>query len=190
MGKKFEVHGYHEKEIEHNAQHGTGLSQHIAVFTAVLATLGAIISYQGSHSQTQALYYKDDAVLKHTLASTQWGYYQANSIKEHITRFEEKTTNDANLIQSLHQKVEKYAQLKKITAKQAEIYDKEATRLNKKADHLAGPNHQLSIAMTLLQIAITVASITALTRKRWLFIPAVISAVMGLVIAIWASINL
>ena len=37
--------------------------------------------------------------------------------------------------------------------------------------------------MTLIQISISLASITALTRKRWLFGAALISAVGG--IALW-----
>jgi predicted RNA methylase len=41
---------------------------------------------------------------------------------------------------------------------------------------LMHPHHELAQAMTLAQIAISLASITALTRRRWLFGVAAIAA--------------
>lgn len=39
--EEFEVRGAHEEALEHAAEHGIGLGQEIALFSAVLATLGA-----------------------------------------------------------------------------------------------------------------------------------------------------
>jgi len=46
------------------------------------------------------------------------------------------------------------------------------------------PHHRLAQSMTLIQIAISLASITVLTRKKWLFAMAGVAAVGG--IALWA----
>lgn len=46
------------------------------------------------------------------------------------------------------------------------------------------PHHHLAQAMTLIQIAISLASITVLTRARWLFAVGAIAAVGGL--SLWA----
>jgi hypothetical protein len=43
------------------------------------------------------------------------------------------------------------------------------------------PHHKLAQAMTLIQIAISLASITVLTKKKWLFAVAGVSAAGGLV---------
>lgn len=43
-----------------------------------------------------------------------------------------------------------------------------------------GPHHHLAEAMTFTQIAIALASITMLTRKRWLLAVAGLSATAGL----------
>ena len=84
MEEHFHVHGAHDHEVEHAAQHGDGLGQQVAIFTAVLATIGAVISYLGGHTQNEALYYKNDAVLKKAEASDQWNFYQAKSTKGHV----------------------------------------------------------------------------------------------------------
>ena len=48
------------------------------------------------------------------------------------------------------------------------------------------PHHKLAQAMTLIQIAISLASITVLTRKKWLFGIAAVAALGGVVM--WASV--
>ena len=65
----FEIRGAHEEEIEERAHHREPLSQKIALFSAVLATLGAIVSFLGGHTQNDALYYKNEAVLMKARAS-------------------------------------------------------------------------------------------------------------------------
>ena len=46
MSEGFHVHGAHEHELEHRAQHGDDFAGKLAVTTAILATLGALFSYQ------------------------------------------------------------------------------------------------------------------------------------------------
>jgi len=36
----------------------------VAIFTALLAALGAVVSYQGNHLMNEVLLYKNEAVLK------------------------------------------------------------------------------------------------------------------------------
>ena len=86
-GGKFHVHGPHDHAVEHAAHGGgadKGLAQYVAIFTAVLATIGAIVSYQGGHSQNEALYYKNDAVLEKANASNQWALFQSKGTKQNL----------------------------------------------------------------------------------------------------------
>jgi len=55
-------------------------------------------------------------------------------------------------------------------------------------DNALHPHHPLSISMTLLQIAIALASIRVRTQKRWLLAGAALSAMTGAVLGIiaWA----
>ena len=65
----FHVHGPHEHEVEHRAQHGDPFAGRIAVMTAIFATIGAMMGYMGSATQNAALLSKNDAAIRRTEAS-------------------------------------------------------------------------------------------------------------------------
>ncbi|CAK0776403.1 Membrane protein [Gammaproteobacteria bacterium] len=182
-GHDFHVHGAHDHEIEHQAQSGPGLAQQIAIFTAILSTLGAIVSYQGGDTQNEAMLYKNEAVLQKSHASDQWNYYQAKSTKGHLMEMAAAIAPPDK--QEFYKKqIEKYNQEKNEIKAIAEEYDKKSEEANLRSEHFMHPHHNLAQAMTLVQIAISLASITVLTRKRWLFIAAGIAAAMGT--TLWA----
>ena len=185
MSEEYEVPAAHEHHIEHEAHSGIGLSQQVAMFTAVLATLGAIVSYLGGHTQNEALYYKNDAVLNRTLAADQWAFYQAKSIKLQIVESQLENTTDPQRAAVLKEKVAKYTADKDEVKAKADRFDAAAEKSNELAEHALHPHERLAVAMTLIQIAISAASITALTRRRWLFALAGASALGG--IAVWIA---
>src|SRR5437773_960608 len=92
-GHGIHVHGAHEHAVEHEAQKG-GLGQQVAIFSALLATVGAIVSFLGGHTQNEALLYKNEAVLKKTEASDQWNFYQAKSQKQNLAEMASGLTSD------------------------------------------------------------------------------------------------
>jgi len=79
-----EVHGPHDDAVEHAAESGDQLAARIAVMTAILATVGAVIGYQGGATQNEAMLFKNEAVLKKADASNQWAYYQAKNNKQNL----------------------------------------------------------------------------------------------------------
>ncbi len=186
MSEEYEVPSPHEHHVEHQAEHGVALSQQIAIFTAILATLGAIVSYLGGHTQNEALYYKNDAVLNRSLAADQWAYYQAKGIKEQMAESQAETATDPSRVTYFKDKAQKYAADKDDIKKKAEAFDQKAEEANTHAEHSLHPHEKLAMAMTLIQIAISAASITALTRKRWLFGLALASAAGGILMWILA----
>jgi hypothetical protein len=179
----FHVHGAHEHALEHEAQHGPGLAQYVAIFTAVLSTLGAIVSYQGGATQNEAMLYKNEAVLKKTQASDQWNFYQAKSSKGHLMELAYDLAPPGKKAGYITQ-IEKYAEEKQAIKKQAEALEEESRQANEHSAHAMHPHHRLAQSMTLIQIAISLASITALTRVRWLFAMAALAAAGG--VGLWA----
>lgn len=181
-GHEFHAHGAHNHAIEPEQE--SSLGQYIAIFTAILASIGAIVSYQGGASQNEAMMYKNEAVLSKTQASDQWNFYQAKSSKVHLMELaadivpKEKQT-------FYKEQIAKYEQEKLTIKHQAEVLDAASERENKLSDDAMIPHHHLAQSMTLIQIAISLASITVLTRKKWLFVIASVAAVGG--IALWAE---
>ena len=68
MSEEFELHGQHDHAVEH-AAHIDSLGRQVAMFTAILATIGAIISYQNSGSESLGLELKNEAILKKSEAT-------------------------------------------------------------------------------------------------------------------------
>jgi len=180
----FHVHGAHEHEVEHHAEGGDGLAGYVAIFTAILATVGAIISYQGGATQNEAMLFKNEAVLKKAQASDQWNFYQAKSSKGHLMELaaEFAPVQRRSYFKDL---VEKYDKEKKEIKTKAEELETESERANEESEHLMHPHHKLAQAMTLVQIAISLASITVLTRKKWLFYVAGTAAAGG--VGLWVT---
>ncbi len=184
-GHGVHVHGPHDHEVEHEAQKG-GLGQRIAIFTAVLATIGAIVSFLGGHTQNEALYYKNAAVLKKTEASNQWNYYQAKSMKQNLAEFAAGLASDPAKSEKYAAEGKRYAEEKAGIRKDAEKLEAESEAFNRKAENALHPHEKLAISMTLLQIAIALASITVLTKKDWLLWGAGLAALGGVAVGIIA----
>ena len=179
------VHGPHDHEVEHQSHKG-GLGQRIAIFTAILATVGAIVSYYGGHTQNEALYYKNEAVLKKAQASNQWNYYQAKSMKQNLAEFAAALSTDPAKAEAFKAEARRYADEKAGIQKDARSLDAESAAFSKKAENSLHPHEKLAMSMTLLQIAIALASITVLTKKDWLLWGAGIAALAGVATGILA----
>jgi hypothetical protein len=211
----FHVHGPHDHEVEHAAlaeqgdkgdshaghgSSGSGLAQRVALMTALLAFCGAISSWQGSSTLSEAMLLKNESillknhsVLKKTEASNQWNFYQAKSSKQNLAELAVALVPPGR--QEFYQKeVERYKQEKEVVRKDAEAleaevkkYDAQSEEANRKSGEKIHPHHRWELAMTMFQIAIALASITILTRKRWLFNTALATGFAGiaLITAAW-----
>ena len=184
-GHGVHVHGAHDHALEHEAQKG-GLGQQVAIFSAILATAGAVVSFLGGHTQNEALLYKNEAVLKKTEASNMWNYYQAKSTKQNLAEFAAGITTDPAAREKFLAASKRYETEKEGIKKDAEALEAKSKLAGEMSEHALHPHHYLAISMTLLQIAIALASITVLTQKRWLLAGAALSALGGAALGIVA----
>jgi hypothetical protein len=171
--------------VEH-AGRTPGLGQQVAIFSAILATVGAVVSFLGGHTQNEALLYKNEAVLKKAQASNMWNYYQAKSMKQNLAEFATGIATDPRAVEKFRAEVQRYAAEKEEIKKQAEALEADSRAANEMSEHSLHPHERLAISMTLLQIGIALASITVLTQKRWLLAGAGISALAGAALGIIA----
>ncbi len=179
------VHGPHDHAVEH-AGNKPGLGQQVAIFTAVLATVGAIVSFFGGDTQNKALLFKNEAVLERAEASDQWNFYQAKSMKQNLAELAAGISTDAAKVEFYKSEVARYSKEKKEIEVKAREHEAKSKKFNDMSGHALHPHHYLAISMTLLQIAIALASITVLTQKRWLLYGAGLSAFAGAILGIIA----
>jgi hypothetical protein len=164
----FHVHGPHDHALEHAAQHEpAGMAGQLAVITAILATVGAMFAYMGGATQANAGLYKNTAAIKKTEASNQWNYYQAKSGKQNLSELAVELAPEAR--KSFYQdEVKRYKTEKAEVMTEAQKLDKESTEWDKKSDEQMHQHHRWAQATTALQIAIAMAAIALLTKRRWL----------------------
>ena len=165
MGEEFEVHGQHDHAVEH-AAHGDALGRWVAMFTALLATLGALISYQNGNSESQGLEFKNEAILRKSEASDQWAYYQAKGIKEVVVENAVAATDAER--QQRAELARRYASEKQAIEAEARRLDAEAKAADQASEHAFRPHHRLAQALALVQASIAIAALTVLTRRRWM----------------------
>ncbi len=167
-GDGFHVHGPHDHELEHAAQHDPGgMAGQLAVITALLATVGAMFAYMGGATQANAILYKNEAAVKQTLASDQWNFYQAKSNKQTLAEFAAQVVPEAGRATQL-EKAKRYESEKAEISTKASSLEAQAVEWSKKSDEQMHQHHRWAQATTALQIAIAMAAIALLTKKRWL----------------------
>ncbi|WP_088284088.1 DUF4337 domain-containing protein [Ideonella sp. A 288] len=168
-GHGFHVHGPHDHELEHAAQHGDkdSFSGQIAVMTAILATVGALFSYMGGATQANAGLFKNNAAIKKTEASNQWNYFQAKSGKQNLAELALALVPEERK-PVYKDEIERYKKEKSEIKLGAEKLEAEALDWDKQSDAQMHLHHRWAQATTALQISIALAAIALLTRRKWL----------------------
>lgn len=189
-GQGFHVHGPHDHEVEHIAQHGgDSFTSRLAVLTAVLSTVGALFGYMGGHSQNAALLYKNEASIQKTAASNQWNYYQAKSSKQNLAELSVVLTQGAAQ-QKFREEIGRYQGEKAEIKAEAEKLEAAAKQANARSELEMHEHERWALATTLLQIAIALSAITLLTRKRWMLFGVYGSTGLGLLIGAMGYLHL
>ena len=168
-GAGFHVHGPHDHELEHAAQHASEGSHagQLAVVTAVLATVGALFAYMGGATQAHAGLYKNDAAIKKTEASNQWNYYQAKSSKQNLAELAIELAPEGR--RAFYEgEITRYKAEKDGIKKAAEQLEAESKAFDEQSDAQMHQHHRWAQATTALQVSIALAAIALMTRKKWL----------------------
>ena len=165
-GAGFHVHGPHDHEVEHAAQHEpTGMAGQIAVVTAVIATVGALFAYMGGATQASAGLLKNDAAIKKTEASNQWNYYQAKSGKQNLSELALELVPEAR--KPFYQdEIRRYKAEKAEIKTAAEKLEAEAKAFDERSAAQMHEHHRWAQATTALQVAIAMAAIALLTKSK------------------------
>ena len=184
MEEEYEMPSPHEHAIEEaGANEKDTLAQRIALMTAILSTVGAMISYQSGSNQNEAMFLKNQSILKQAEASDQWAYYQSKSTKSHLDDAAAALAQTPELkAYFLADKTKQDAQKNEIE-KEAKKLQAESRKLGEESEAKLRPHEKMALGLTFVQVAVALAAITILTRKRWLVWGALGSAFAGIGIA-------
>src|SRR5881398_2247606 len=154
------------EEIHHSAEHGgENWISWVALSTAILAVLAAIAGLlSGKHA--------NEAMMSQIAASDQWGYYQAKSIKASVLDAKIALATTPNEADS--QKRDRYE-------KEQEEIKSEAENKQAEAKSHFHQHEVLARGVTMFQIAIAIAAISALTKRRRYWLVSMVIGVIGCV---------
>ena len=143
----------------------------LALSTAIMAVLAALTTlYMGKFSSR--------AIMAQGLESNQWAYFQAKSIKEHAFEMNRKSLElqfkaqkgiAPEAAEEYRKTIEKYeSEIKRYGKEKNEIKEKaESIEKGKLKAQEMGSNFAYSLIF--LQIALMLASISSLTKKKYLW---------------------
>ena len=182
MDEEYEVPSPHEHALEEAVEkERDSLAQRIALMTAILSTVGALISYQSGSAQNEAMFLKNQSILKQAEASDQWAYYQSKSTKSHLDTAVAALTNDPAVKAQFIVDKDKQEKEKTEIQKEAMKLQAESRKLGDESEAKLKPHEQMALGLTFIQIAVALAAITVLTRKRWLIWASATSAAIGII---------
>ncbi len=189
-GHGFHVHGPHDHELEHAAQgHGGEHTNSIAMFTAIIATVGALFGYMAGATQANAGLYKNNAAIKKTEASNQWNFYQAKSSKQNLSELAIELAPPARKA-FYQEEVKRYKAEKTEIKAVAEKLEAEAQAWDNKSDLQIHMHHRWAQATTVLQVAIAMAAIALLSRKKWLEVVMYGAGAVGMIMGGLAALHI
>lgn len=174
-----------DEEIE---KEGGTLLRTIALTTAVFAALAAIASLKAGGSANEALALKTEATRLQAEASDKWSYYQAKNLKATVTELSRATwaALDKPAPAELDAALAKYAQDQRKASDEATALEHERDAKSEEADHLMHGHHFFAQSVALLQVAIALGAVAALTRKRIVWVGSVLLGLVGGGFFAWA----
>ena len=161
------------EQVKESAEHSReAWISWVALSTAILAVLAAITGLLSGQ-------YANEAMINQIEASDQWSYYQAKSIKASVLDAKISLAGTPN--ESDQSKRDRYE-------KEQEEIKSDAERKEAAAKSNFHKHEVFARGVTMFQIAIAIAAISALTKKRHFWVVSLLFGLVGCGFLVLASI--
>jgi hypothetical protein len=175
-GPEVDTDRLHETIHEELEREGNRLTRIIAVTTAIFAAIAAVAALEAGGSANEALTLQTEATRLQVEASDQWSYYQAKGVKAAV----QEASRTSWLSIGKEPPAQYAAAQQRYTSEQTEISkkakEKESERDAKavEATHLLHKHHRFADSVALLQVAIALGAVAALSRLRPIWVASMI----------------
>lgn len=184
IDQRLEDHEHGHAEHGHGHGHGKapsapGWLRYLSLSTAMIAVFAAVASLESGASSNEAILEKSEAMLKQSEASDAWAHFQAKSIKATLSEGEAEIIRDGKPDRAARFDAEakRYRGETDEIQQRARKLEEAVKDSNERSSALMERHHGFAISVTLLQIAIALSAIAALTRRKPLwFIGMAVSA--------------
>lgn len=162
--------------------------KYVAMLTGVLAALAGFLVVRSTTLSNQAIFESNQAILAQAEASDAWNEYQADSIKARIVETQMlpsspiSAADRAALEKADHDLRDRQPQSKQLATEKT---DDRQTHM-KKVQANMGEKDLLEYAGVAIQLAIALASVAAMAKRKLAFAAAVLAGGIGAAIAAYA----
>lgn len=162
-----------------------------ALATAVLAAVTAVVSLRAGSTVNEALVLESEATQLQARASDQWAYYQAKGIKGAVAgnAASAYSANGRAAPDSLIALSARYAREQGDIQTEAKKLEQERDTKVAEANQLLAQHHHFAYAVALLQVAIALGAVAALTRQAKVLALALLAGASGIVVAVIAGLS-
>lgn len=157
---------------------------YLAFSSVILAVCATLSTFKGGSYSTRS-------VLSQTQASDQWAFYQSKSIKGYLYEIQKseleielqnlKADTPANVREQMQAHIADYdSNITRYDSEKATI-QKEARKFESVRDHAITHGQSFHMAVIFLQIAILLCSISALMKKKPVWLLGLVTGLFGIV---------
>ncbi|MBV9995113.1 MAG: DUF4337 family protein [Caulobacteraceae bacterium] len=177
-------HHEHAEHAAHAAHAGDALVSQVTFTIAVLAVLAAVSASLETTESDAAISAKNDAVLAQDQATDQWGFANSKALRKKVYELAaDQAGPKAGAYVTLAAREE--ADQHKAQADAKALEEKRDRALERSEVH-ERRHGRLTIASTLLHMAIAIATLAIILRRRWPWFAAIALSAAGLGAAAWA----
>jgi hypothetical protein len=174
----------HAEHAEHAAEENSPLISQVTMTIAVMAVIAAVGASLETTEGDKTIVAKNEAVLQQNRATDAWNEYEAKSLKKNIYAL---AADQAGPKAADYAKVAaQNAADQKTIQVQARGFEKTRDQLGEQAEAHEKRHGRLTIASTLLHMAIAIATLAIILRQRWPWLTAIALTLAGMGIAGWA----
>lgn len=157
----------------------------LALTTALFAVLAAFASLKAGDSANEALFNANNAVLQQSKAVDVWGQFQADSVKKYLASSSvillPHVGGTAAEINAAKAEIVKRQKAQDELKVEAMKLDSETKKLSEESKVLLARHVKYALGVTLFQVAIGLAAIATLVRRRELWLGSLVVGVAGTV---------
>ena len=160
-------------------------TKYVSLSVVIIAVIAAIAAQWGGKYGSRVLTQLNDATFNQTLASDQWAYYEAKSIKlkaYEIARDElahsanAADAETAKLIKTFEDQIAKYQKDQKDIETKAHDLEGKRDAARSSATIASGKGSKMGLAISFFSVAVALASICLVTKKKPLWFAAMMLA--------------
>ncbi len=175
----------HAEHAEHASHEANPFIMTVSVTIAILAVIAATIGSLETVESGRAISEKNAAVLSQNLASDQYAYYQSKALKQ--TMYEIAANNGEPGAAASKAAADHNAQHGKEIVAKAQGYEKQRDEKLAESDSHENRHHILTIGVTLVHVAIAVATVAIITRgQRWPWLASIVLTALGVAVSAYA----